>query len=192
MHVDIRAVINSAWLVTVTNLENADLSRTDRSRVWVNSLASAFSDVYSVDPENQQYRVFWGQMTERDRDFHRKEFLHDILICKTSVVRSIGSRGQSIPFVSEVLWQVESELRVDTRQISIDFSKLVMGSAEKKLFVAMRSKREDITEKLIDVCHEMGQFVFGDVYLCVLDDFDDWSINSENPLVSEISAESNP
>ncbi len=183
MHVDLPSIVDSAWVDTISYLDNLDSTRTERSRIWVDRLANAFKDVYVSDSTNPRFRVFWGSMVEEDPDFARKEYLHDILVCKTDTVRSIGNRQQNIPFVSEVHWQVESELALNTRQISIDFSKLVMGSAEKKLFVTVRSKREDITENLIDACCEMGSFVFGELYLCLLDDIDKWTEDCDYPEV---------
>ena len=112
--------------------------------------------------------------------------LHDILVCKTIDMLSIGNRRQVIPFVSEVLWQVESELALTHVRYPLTLARLVMGSAEKKLFVTMRSKSKPVTEKLIEVCEEMGSCISGELYLCLLDHIDEWSVNCESPKVTEL------
>jgi hypothetical protein len=59
------------------------------------------------------------------------ELLHDITVCRTA---QLGAR--SLWYVTEVLWQVESELALRHREALHDFNKLVLGSAQHKLFVA--------------------------------------------------------
>ena len=59
-------------------------------------------------------------------------------------------RSKPLQFIAQCHWQIESEFsRGNTRDIVIDMSKLVMGSAENKLFIAAhRGVREkDILEQ---------------------------------------------
>lgn len=122
-------------------------------------------------------------MLIEDPDFKKREYLHDILICETNTFESVGNQKIDIRYVTRALWQVESELAFNTREIAIDFSKLVMGSAEDKLFVMTRSKNDQMTQKMLEACARMGMHVPGNLHLCLLDHIDDWSVQGGNPKV---------
>src|SRR2546427_9621449 len=100
-----------------------------RANAWINCLAPQFQEIY---PDAE---VFWrGNMTHWSQ-WKRAELLYDILVCR---VNTVATRRPAItfPYVAEAIWQVESEVRRRGRDALIDFSKLVLGAAPQKLFVA--------------------------------------------------------
>jgi len=79
-------------------------------------------------------RVFSKHNPSHRKDFGLNEFLFDILVCRVDTVES-AIHKKTLYYIREVMWQVESELAQDSRQALIDFNKLVLGSADNKLFV---------------------------------------------------------
>ena len=134
---EVKDMIVSAWKNARKNAPPASNQakgyvHRKRSEVWVNALAEKLVELYERDPGD--IRVFWrGQ---KDSDFILNELLFDVAVCELEETRSID-KGKPLPFVNKCLWLVESELQTDnSRPIIVDLSKLVMGSSERKLFVA--------------------------------------------------------
>ena len=97
-------------------------------RFWITQLHRAFREQY---PDDGTAVLFKHQ---RDEPWRRSEFLHDITVVRRDLVPS-PYRAVRIPIIRRVLWQVESELSGDGRQVAVDLSKLIAGSAESKLMV---------------------------------------------------------
>lgn len=63
--------------------------------------------------------------------FGTSELLHDITVCRSAQIVD-----RTHWYVTEALWQVAAELGARDRDAIHDFNKLVLGSAQHKLFVA--------------------------------------------------------
>jgi len=102
-----------------------------RSRAWVERLADQFRAYYRTD---ETVRVFSKGCRANRKEFGLNELLYDVSVCRSGSVRS-SAQGRQLLYIREVLWQVESEFARDGREALKDFSKLVCGSAQNKLFV---------------------------------------------------------
>lgn len=128
-----------------------------RSRAWVASVASAFRDVYSADPD---VAVLWQQDDTHRGQFGRNELLHDITVVRHRTVPAPRQR-KTLSYISQVLWQVESEFARDGREALFDFNKLVLGSASYKLFIAPDvSKVQPFIETLLPAARVCTGTVF--------------------------------
>ena len=108
--------------------------------------------------------------------------LFDIAVCSVSTTPSRQRKAQDLEFIAQCHWQIESEFnRTNTREIIVDMSKLVMGSAENKLFVAAHRSREDILEQ----CSEIAGRCTGRVYFCFVSHPDDWANDAPPPALHE-------
>lgn len=131
-----------------------------RSQSWVRALANQFKKTYEGDPE---VRVFTKSDHSHRKDFGLNEMLYDILVCRVGEVESPVHK-KILYFIREGLWQVESELAHSTRGAVVDFSKLVLGSAQNKLFIASRGKRGE-EGLLLEVLRPVASCCTGDVYI---------------------------
>ena len=132
----------------------------NRSQAWVRALANQFKKRYEGDPE---VRVFTRSDHSHRKDFGLNEMLYDILLCRVGEVES-PMHKKKLYFIREVLWQVESELAHSTRGALVDFSKLVLGSAQNKLFIASRGKKGE-EGLLLEVLRPAASCCTGDVYV---------------------------
>jgi hypothetical protein len=110
---------------------NAPKLHRKRSSKFVERIASLFRE----DCKGQS-SVF---VLSRDSGAHRKdlgvnELLYDILICHTDLVIS-SDKHKKLAFITNAIWQIESEFARDSRQAIYDFNKLVVGNAANKLFI---------------------------------------------------------
>lgn len=100
-----------------------------RSRAFVRALADTLRLLHEGDVASL------CKYDDRDRErIGMRELLHDVTVCRLAEVRSVV-QGKTLWYITDALWQVESELARDSRQALIDFNKLVLGSARYKLFV---------------------------------------------------------
>ena len=166
-------VVQSAWNEAL-HADVQDDNRRDRNRkrssAWVNALACRFRESY----KGARYRVFWSANKKNREQFGRNEMLFDIAVCSVSMTRSRQRNAQDLEFIAQCHWQIESEFsRTNTREIVIDMSKLVMGSAENKLFVAAhRTGNEEYG--ILEQCSEIAGRCTGRVYFCFVSHPDDW------------------
>ena len=135
----------------------------NRSRSWVKALAQQFKRTYEGDSE---IRVFTKSDYSHRKDFGLNEMLYDILVCRVGEVES-PLHKKKLCFVKEALWQVESELAHNTRSCLVDFNKLVLGSAENKLFIASHG-RKSAEDSLVRVLRPAADCCTGDVYVGVI------------------------
>jgi hypothetical protein len=94
--------------------------------------------------------------------------------CRT---RSVPTRRAAIsfPYVVEAIWEVESEVARRGRDALIDFSKLVIGSAPQKLFVAPYVGRFE-QQRYLEALAVPARRTDGDVFVCQIDHPSNWSM----------------
>ena len=149
----------------LTQMQEAKDERTKnnkRSCVWVETLANA------IHKENKLFK--------------RNELLHDITVCAIDEIPSLQRTKNNLvmlPVIRKVIWQVESEFNGNTREIAIDFNKLILGSAENKLFICAERKNEKIL--LDDILKKLAIHCNGNVYLCLLAHPRNWNPNDNKP-----------
>ena len=127
---NLQDIVDAAWH---TARRPPQQNKRKRSEAWVNALARQFQAYY---PRTEGHRVFWKDSECNKKHFRLNEFLFDITVCSVSTTLSLERQPRDLEFISGCHWLVESEFRRDTRAIVIDMSKLVVGAAENKLFVA--------------------------------------------------------
>lgn len=99
-----------------------------------------------------------------------RELLHDVTVCRLAPVQS-AAQGKTLWYVTDALWQVESELARDSRQALIDFNKLVLGAARHKLFVGPQVTDP---EAFIDVLRPAAARCVGHVFAALIPHPDAW------------------
>ncbi len=173
----------SAWeRARRARIEPGDRKTPNRQRSgnWVESLARRFKEHYEGDP----YRVFWSANRKNRKQFGRNEMLFDIAVCSVFTTKSRQRTARDLEFIAQCHWQIESEFnRTNTREIVIDMSKLVMGAAEDKLFVAAHRRRgqRDILEQFAPIAACCG----GRLYFCFVSHPADWADNARPPMLFE-------
>ena len=180
---NIAEVVLNAWNdVRRTVIDGSDRKDSNRKRSakWVTSLAKRFEEHYAGGP----YRLFWSGNAGNREQFGRNEFLFDLAVCSVSAAKSLEKEHRDLEFIARCHWQIESEFsRDNTRDILVDMSKLVMGSAENKLFVAAhRGVRE---EDILGRCSEIAGRCTGRVYFCFVSHPNDWTAKPERPALHE-------
>lgn len=172
-------VINAAWEKARHKEAEGEEPReinTSRSRNWVNALATEFKERY----DGERYRTFWLRNKENREQFRRNEFLFDVTVCSVSETQSLQSQSNFLKFIAGCHWQIESEFnRTDTREILIDMSKLVLGSATHKLFVA--AHRGETNPKILEQVSELAERCSGHVYFAFVAHPGDWGKEEPEP-----------
>ena len=151
-------VINQAWKYAIRTPEK--LTNRERSRKWVCELATKFQSEYHNE---KIHRVFWQGNTGNREQFAINEFLFDVMVCSVSQVESLQRRSNPLDIIDQCHWRVESEFnRENSRAVIVDMSKLVVGSAENKLFIASHcSSRE---RNLLNLCARIARRCSGNVF----------------------------
>lgn len=121
---NIRQIIVQA-LKTAVASSTVDDTNSVRAARWIESLNSELRREFTLD---SGFRVFSrGQP---------KELLYDITVIKCYTVIS-PKRMAELELPEKCLWQIESELQEsNSRDLTDDLGKLILGAAESKLFVA--------------------------------------------------------
>ncbi|MFC2070487.1 hypothetical protein ACFLTB_04885 [Chloroflexota bacterium] len=148
----------------------------NRSRNWVKALAEQFKKRYEGDSE---IRVFSKSDFSNRKDFGLNELLYDVLVCKVGEVKS-SLHKKDLCFIKEVLWQVESEFAHNTRSSLVDFNKLVLGSANNKLFIAPQVKK-GTENSFLSVLRPAAGYCTGDVYVGMIPHPSKW-VDIENTV----------
>ena len=176
---NVAEIILKGWNHALAGNVEGDAKRDrnrNRSAKWVDKLARRFAQEY----QGKRYRVFWSAYKKNRKQFGRNEMLFDIAVCSVSTTPSRQKNAQDLEFIAQCHWQVESEFsRTNTREIVIDMSKLVMGSAENKLFIA--AHRADGEPDILEQCSEIAGRCTGFVYFCFVSHPDDWKTDRECP-----------
>lgn len=180
---NIGEVVLGAWNDARTRAVEGDVrGRTNRARSgqWIDSLARRFEEHYG----GERHRLFWSGNAANREPFGVNELLFDIAVCSVSATKSLQAEARDLPFIARCHWQIESEFsRTSTRHIVRDMSKLVMGSAENKLFVAAR--RGDREPAVLEQCSGIAACCSGGVYFCFVSHPDDWRDSPEIPALHE-------
>ena len=132
-------VLNVAWKRASQGVKDEPDKRkqnAERAKQWVGELAAGFCKEYPRKYANgsrkTRHRVFWIGGKDNKKHFRRNEFLFDLMVCSVSKTESLQRPPKRLEFIDQCHWQVESEFnRSDTRELVIDMSKLVLGSAQK-------------------------------------------------------------
>ena len=140
------------------------------------ALVEQFQKRYEGDTE---IRIFSKTNPSHRKDFGLNELLHDVLVCRVGTVESPVHK-EKLCFIKEVLWQVESELAHNSKSALIDFNKLVLGSAENKLFIASQVK-SGTENSFLEVLKPAARYCIGDVYVGMIPHPDDW-VDTENDI----------
>ena len=166
----------SAWDKALGQRARADKNQAGarnkaRSRIWVCAVGDRFRANY---PEPDQ--VFWKG--------NPQEVLFDIMVCSMDTVESLQRHPQPLKFIAHCHWQVESEFD-NTRELVIDMSKLVAGSADHKLMIAAHRKTADQTQILLNRCAKIADCCEGHVYFCFVAHPDEWDSSPQGPVLYE-------
>ena len=179
-NIDLKALIHDAWEKAMGQQLS---SNEKRARAWIEYLGCGFQKRYS----NKKYeRVFWRSNPENS-DLGLNELLFDISVCQIEWVKSIV-QGKELPYIAECLWQVESEFnKSNSREITKDFSKLVMGHSENQLFV---SSYQDVRQEQVkELCSKMATHCTGNLYLCFVEHPAEWANGPNVPSLFKWEAD---
>lgn len=168
---NLKDIVDAAWDAA---LKSPGSDNRKRSAQWVDELARQFQDNYKLE---RRHRVFWKGYEGNKEHFGVNELLFDIAVCSVSTTPSLQRHPQPLEFISACHWQVESEFAdKNTRDVIVDMSKLVLGSAENKLIVAARrddAGQQSVLAQCADIaacCRTNVFFLFVPHPRCWLDD----------------------
>lgn len=154
-----------------------DINR-ERSAVWVDQLARQFKCRY----EGERHRTFWRRNCENKTEFGLHEFLFDVMVCSVSETKSLQKPPRPLKYIAECHWQIESEFsRTNTRDIIVDMSKLVVGSATHQLFTT--SHRRSANEDVLGQCSELAARCAGELYFAFISHPESWKSAPKKPVV---------
>ena len=172
-------VINRAWQRAKRTLESH--TNRQRSQEWVSALAEEFQSEYH---DEEIHRVFWQRNKLNREQFGINEFLFDVMVCSVSQVESLQRQSNPLDFIDQCHWQVESEFnRQNSRAVIVDMSKLVVGSAENKLFIASHRSSRERERDLLNLCARIARRCGGNLYFAFVAHPADWESNSKAPVL---------
>jgi hypothetical protein len=126
-------ILQNALAQSIQNTINENLDNARKGDQWIQELTNQFRQQY---PTNDDFRVFSKPSSEHRNEFLLNELLHDICVVRTATIPS-AFWDKNLIYVAEGIWQIESEFQTDdSRETLKDFNKLVLGSAQNKLFIA--------------------------------------------------------
>ena len=131
--------------------------------------------------KNENIYAFPGNpKLAKEHGIKRKEFLFDISVglYKSFESKKFESSKKVLPiyYQSKPIWQIESELAVNTREIAIDFSKLLAGNADYAMMVSPEGKEKrdyymDEMKKMLESNVSLGRKI---LYFLILPHPRDW------------------
>jgi hypothetical protein len=164
MPMDLKKAIEAALATAVARKDEGNASgviHRNRSKHFVEVLADALRQEYSSQPA---IRVFSKHYEANRREFGMNEVLYDVLVAEAGYTEPIRGQ-QKLAYLRKALWQIESEFAHDSRKALFDFNKLVVGAAERKLFVGPQvSDDQAFRSSLLPA----AQCCSGEVYLALL------------------------
>ena len=144
----------------------------ERSQQWVNALAEEFQKKYN---DKKLHRVFWQRNKENREEFDINEFLFDVMVCGVSHLKSLQHRSKWLEYIDQCHWQVESEFnRSTSRAVILDMSKLVVGSAENKLFIAAHRPTQKSESDFLRLCAGIARRCSGNIYFALVAHPGEW------------------
>ena len=177
-------IIECAWNHARREADDgSDVGKRNRKRSsqWVCALAEAFQREYR-DPG--VHRAFWVGNCENRKQFDVNELLFDVMVCSVSTVESLQRHSNRLDFIDQCHWQVESEFHPsNSRAVIVDMSKLVVGSAENKLFIAAHRDSETGEQGLLKLCAGIARRCTGNLYFAFVAHPDDWDDDPPKPPV---------
>ena len=138
-----------------------------RSNLFVYQLANHFRAHYAKQPG---VAVFSKAASWHQAMFGVNEFLFDISVLEYGTIQAVR-HAATIPYVTRATWLVESEFGRNSRDILHDLSKLKIGEAESKLFVACEFK--DVQRQL-SMLEQAAAGISGTLFLALLPPPLDW------------------
>ncbi len=108
------------------------------------------------------------------------------MVCNVSTVESLRRQSNRLDFIDQCHWQIESEFNhSNSREVIVDMSKLVVGLAENKLFIAAHRDSETGEPGLLKLCAGIARRCSGNVYFAFVAHPDDWESDPPDPVVYE-------
>ena len=172
--IDLKSLINRSWENAVKQREALGQTNRDKASAWIDSLGESFQECFHYEDQ----RVFWRNNKDNWRDLKLNELLFDVSVCQIGWVKSTV-RKTPLPYISKCLWQVESEFSKDSREITKDFSKLVMGRSENQLFVSTYQRGRQ--QRALSMCSKIASRCNGNLYLCFVEHPEKWPNNPNSP-----------
>jgi hypothetical protein len=127
----------------------------------VKFLAAGFRNFYSSD---KSIRVFSRDFDRNRKYINLNELLYDVCVCRLELVPP-DLHAKNLYYVKEALWQVESEFSNNRKHALVDFSKLIIGCAENKLFIGQQVNN---INSFLDILLQPARECSGRVFLCLL------------------------
>lgn len=159
-----KKIINNALHSTIKNIHSGRNDGNDHyilSQNWVKYFALEIEDHYENMKKQHNIISFFNKRIMEDSPIKVKEFLFDITVARTKHVNN-----SSISFISNPIWQIESEFRQLISAIIADFQKLISGCAPYKMMVGPMSTRskKDEKNKYLEITKELAIDVSGTLY----------------------------
>lgn len=189
-------IVFEAWNKTLERVRNDQVrlgdsdqvANTRRARVWVDALAREFAEEY----DRPNFHVFWKfNPSEKNPICGKlKELLFDIVVCQLGDTESLELKPRGLKFVSQSHWLVESEFEKNTREILLDLSKLVLGAAKYKMFVASH-RRKKMEHDLLDRLAPIARCCSSSLFFTFVSHPEEWFSDGQcKPVIYRWSVES--
>lgn len=169
---------------SLDELKNDQWRHRRLSQAWVKYLGRSLEKFYQ-EIYNKNIYAFPSQFDLKKKlGIKQSEFLFDVSVGLYKSFESKKFEGSKkvlpIHFQAHSIWQIESEFAENTREIAIDFSKLLAGNADYALMVAPSGKEEtDYYMKEIKNMLEWNDTLSGKIlYFLILPHPRDW-VNKE-------------
>lgn len=175
-----RALAKAVECIATESMPSPQVLHAARSRQWVKCLAAEVRALYA-DPS---VRLFFKGNAENQSEFGLDELLYDVCVCQTETCPSARGR-KTLRYVTKALWQIESEFARDTFEAVKDFNKLVIGSADNKLFVGPLLGDQTREAYLSAVLPVAGRCV-GSVFLAMVPHPEGWKSSKGEPLLWQL------
>lgn len=133
-------------------------------------MADELRRLYSNEPD---VRVFHKGDDGNRAEFGLNELLYDVCVCRTDECPS-ARQGTLLRYVTKALWQVESEFARDSSEALKDLNKLVIGTAENKLFVGPRLTAPAVELAYLGALLPAARRCTGNVYAALVGHPDGW------------------
>ena len=117
------------------------------SQSWVKHLSFSLEKYHREREKNKNIYAFPSKFDLKEElGIKQSEFLFDISVglYKSFKSKKFESSKKVLPihYQSKSIWQIESEFAEDTREIAIDFSKLLAGNADYAMMVSPEGKEK--------------------------------------------------
>jgi hypothetical protein len=133
-------------------------------RFWIGSLHDAIQAEYPTDVVFSRERSRIG-MTSK---WKRREYTHDICVATAMELAAPIRRSHKICMITEIIWQIESEMKRDASQLAEDIGKLNAGSARNKFLIASTPTSSRSRSSWIEFIRTAMAPISGDLYLALM------------------------